>query len=797
MKQHHSRHLIIDAQVFQTVAWDRGMGKYSFHFLKEFLSQSRGDYTSVKFIFTKHLELATDIEGVLKESFQDVEFIFLDLEVPSGLPGDSLKDVQAHNIEVLDAYIAPDKNSEIDFLILALFIGQACPVFPTKACAILIFYDLIPLQYPQLYADLWSYKDYLDQYSVLFRADKILAISATVANDLAYFTGIGKDVIGVIDGAQIPHEHTAPIKPANFDDGRFVLMVSGNDSRKNNERAIRGFEQYRQRYHDASCRLVITSFFDEQTKQRLSALTKSVEFVGNVSGDELSWLYEHTDAVLFVPEYEGLGLPVLEAVSADKPIVCSDLKLFRDEMSPKAFYFADPYDTNDIAEQLNEALTGKGLAQKKAEYKSVLGKYTWENTAKKAYSFLRKPAKSEIIAKKRLAILVPDPEGYSAIGKVAMLTHYELSQYFEIDYYLEKGRSRQYDSKRFRRPSFLASVANVYDVSQFNAAVYKQYDDVLYHIGNSEFHAHTLKNALHLPGYAVMHDLILTDLFENELERFGYISSERVEAERVLDDLTNAKGRTAFTGSLVASQLGCMVHSRYAKSSLAAENITSTDIIEANLPTAARKSGGQSSHVHQGVLRVGFAGIISAAKGLSLVKRIAKQCGNDVEISVFGITLTDEKIVRDIEAYRNVTVEKNLTDFEFCERLSALDVVVNYREDYHGETSLTVVEAMGHGVVPIVRDVGWYAELPDEVAIKLQDERGVIDSIMLLIADRDKLLTMKQLGALYVERNHTYGAYARSIYTMLKAAKRSNRSARRVHDALMAGSGLDDILKII
>ncbi len=36
-----------------------------------------------------------------------------------------------------------------------------------------------------------------------------------------------------------------------------------------------------------------------------------------MSEAELSWLYEHATCVLFPSEYEGLGMPVIEAVNGD------------------------------------------------------------------------------------------------------------------------------------------------------------------------------------------------------------------------------------------------------------------------------------------------------------------------------------------------------------------------------------------------------------------------------------------------------------------------------------------------
>jgi glycosyltransferase involved in cell wall biosynthesis len=49
-----------------------------------------------------------------------------------------------------------------------------------------------------------------------------------------------------------------------------------------------------------------------------------VVITGNVSDGVLAWLYKHTDGLLFLSEYEGFGLPVIEAATFNRKIVISD-----------------------------------------------------------------------------------------------------------------------------------------------------------------------------------------------------------------------------------------------------------------------------------------------------------------------------------------------------------------------------------------------------------------------------------------------------------------------------------------
>lgn len=782
--------LIVDAQVFQTTAWDRGMGKYSLHFLKAL--RSADNEREMVLLFSSKLALKKEVEEILQRAFPGVAFDFLDLDLPQGIPGTSLKSAQDANRATLDAYLHERYTSRVIFLILSLFIGEACPVFPTNAYALLIFYDLIPLQYPKLYGDAWSYTDYLERFSVLFRADAYLAISETVANDLAYFTGISSDAIHVIDGARVPRSSYSESRVQGVPD-RFVLMTSGNDLRKNNQRAIQGFERYRQQTGDLECRLVVTSFFDEKTKSDLETLSSGVLFVGNVSEAELSWLYQHTQALLFVPEYEGLGLPVLEAIEAYSPVVCSDLRIFREEMSDEAFYLADPYDVENIALELTKAMKKVGFAEKLEAYKKIEKKYSWDNTARRALRCMEGKRRKNIVSKKRIAVFAPDPASYSAIGKVTMLAHDSLSQYADVDYYIERGRSSAYALDTFTRPSFLNYIAPVYDAAQFHARRYVRYDAVFYAIGNSEFHVETYKSASYLPGCVMFHDIVLDGLFENELLRFGHIDNKRLRAEATFD-AELAVSDTKYVGGILAYQTGAIAYSKYATNALGKENLTATPIVTSHLPVALRHTLARKN-THG--LRVGFAGIISASKGLSNVHAVAAL--KDVSIHIFGISLTDEALVDELKSIRRVTLETNVTDFEFSQKLSRLDVIVCYRSDYHGEASLTVLEAMAHGVVPVVRRIGWYDELPDDAVLKVDREADIIRTLETLQPGADALLQRKQACVDYVAKHASYYQFAQHMINWMNAVTNEDSTASialRVREALREGQTEQDIEKL-
>jgi glycosyltransferase involved in cell wall biosynthesis len=129
--------------------------------------------------------------------------------------------------------------------------------------------------------------------------------------------------------------------------------------------------------------------------------------------------------------------------------------------------------------------------------------------------------------------------------------------------------------------------------------------------------------------------------------------------------------------------------------------------------------------------------------------------------------------------------------------MEACDVLVNLRSPTMGETSGSVIRGLGLGKAMLVSDVGWFAELPDDVALKIpvdEVEVPMIAGALELAADH-----AAELGAAaqaYVHREHDLGRAADAYVKALEAAAGGDA----VSDAVLwriaeaaAEVGLDDV----
>lgn len=776
---------VIDGQVFQTDAWHRGMGKYSLALLSALKNSGLFDkHGTLVVVFNKNLPVSSEVKQALGAVLDDPEFMFIDLMTPVARA--EFKATQDRNREKLTAELEGVK--ELTYFIPALFIDEACIVFPANASSkLLLFYDLIPLLYHQRYIGRINFQNYLSHFSTIFEADKVFTISQTVANDCAVYLGLRQDKLINIDGAPIGRSNLSVTKPKLPFSNKFILMPTGDEIRKNNTNAVKGFERFNQE-HDNQFKLVITSRIGSHTKESLKRLSDNIHFTGNVPEDELQWLYENAELVLFPPEYEGLGLPILEAVSVGKKVVCSDIPVFR-EISPDALYFFDTLDTSSLAEALKRAAEGYQWGKKRKLYDQIIQEYSWENTAQKFSAGLVSQSVKSAGKKPKIAILCPDPAGYSAIGKVVAETHDSLSDLFDVHYYFDRGVYH-----REVRPDFLSHIATCFRASEFNARRYREYDAVIYHIGNSDYHLNTIKSALHLPGYVVLHDTFLSGAFEGLRQR-GYMSPARLDAEKLLDRL-HPQNTSQFLNSIVNNQLGVIVHSQYAAEAVRplVPKGMGRWIRVLNLPVATPDSRPGDSRV---AFQIGLAGIIADVKGLTIIEDIASRSEfNDSVINIFGHNFAKPEIIRQFSKWTNVKIHTNPTDFEFQNKLAALDVLINYRLEYKGETSLTTLEAMRYGVPVIVRgDAGWYSELPDSAVVKVGSPEDVPQAVMDINRNGD-LRSEKQIKAIALTANRfTHGQYAEGIRTLheeiMKAKTKSSVYNRAI--TIRQSSNLDEL----
>jgi glycosyltransferase involved in cell wall biosynthesis len=105
--------------------------------------------------------------------------------------------------------------------------------------------------------------------------------------------------------------------------------------------------------------------------------------------------------------------------------------------------------------------------------------------------------------------------------------------------------------------------------------------------------------------------------------------------------------------------------------------------------------------------------------------------------------------------------------------MAGVDAVVSLRSPTMGETSGTAIRALSLGKPLLVSDVGWFAELPGEVALKVAPDEHEIDALaaaMTLLADADARSRMGAAAATLARSEHGVDRVAEAYVAAIEEA---------------------------
>jgi glycosyltransferase involved in cell wall biosynthesis len=202
---------------------------------------------------------------------------------------------------------------------------------------ILLCYDLIPLLFPHFYRehDVQLFRTYMHQ--ALAIADRVIFNSRKIEDDCRTYCarhGIALGETAIVPlGFEIGTSHSA-VKfqlPAGLEAGRFALLVGTIEPRKGHALLYRVWQRLiaDRLPQTKNFKLVFVGRLGWLTEELMSELGKKsqvadyIRIVSDVDDDVLAGLYEAAAFCVYPSEYEGYGLPVVEAFAHGKAVIAS------------------------------------------------------------------------------------------------------------------------------------------------------------------------------------------------------------------------------------------------------------------------------------------------------------------------------------------------------------------------------------------------------------------------------------------------------------------------------------------
>ena len=114
---------------------------------------------------------------------------------------------------------------------------------------------------------------------------------------------------------------------------------------------------------------------------RMLELDNFVFFEAFESDSTLQQIYAKYDVVAMLSEYEGFGLPVLEAQANSSVVLCSDIPIFREILKNSAIFIKPDFSLDDVRDLIKKLKNEQFLKELKTAGKKNLERYSWARMA--------------------------------------------------------------------------------------------------------------------------------------------------------------------------------------------------------------------------------------------------------------------------------------------------------------------------------------------------------------------------------------------------------------------------------
>lgn len=624
-----------------------------------------------------------------------------------------------------------------------------------------VLYDLIPYINEKIYLENINLRTwYFEVLDNLKRADLLLSISQSSGNEAIDWLGFEpKDVVNISTACgshfkqiAITNEDYTHLQKQYDLTQPYIMYTGGIDYRKNIEGLIRAYALLPKNIIQAT-QLAIVCSIKPIDIERLSKLVKEVGlkadrviFTGFVPEKDLVILYNACKLFVFPSWHEGFGLPALEAMHCGVPVIASNNSSLPEVVGLEEALF-DPRSDKAIATKMQQALTDERFREKLIKHGLIQAqRFDWNIIAQTAIKSLEKLVKEKQSLSTPLAYyrpkmayispLLPEQSGISVYSGELLA---ELTRWYDITVIV---RDVEVTDTWVKTNTVVKSVD--WFIQHSN-----EFERIVYHFGNSEFHAHMFELISSIPGILVLHDFFLSGVqayrsvvgdnpntwVQNLYHSHGYPALYLSENETY-----EYEARWVYPTNLKVLQdaLGTIIHSEYSKvlaDKWYGKNTSKDWRLIPHLRVLPPVNDKILAREHLNLPKDAFIicsyGIIGETKRtLDLINAfiasnlINKNC---YLILVGQMPETDygkqiQKILANSAASKYIKVTGWTGNEEFKDYLQVADVAVQLRSLSRGETSGTVLDSMNYGLATLVNANGSMAYLDQNSVYMIPDE---------------------------------------------------------------------------
>ncbi len=229
------------------------------------------------------------------------------------------------------------------------------------------------------------------------KADVIITVSETTKRDFLEFFDFPQERIHVVPLAPSfdlsdneEHQPSEILKKLDLKAQSYFISMGGVSLRKNTFNLIKAYHLSKSK---ADFKLVITGKIEAEHEEEIrnyintNQLESKIILTKYLSNHDLQQIYLNAKAFLFPTFYEGFGIPILEAMSAELPVLTSTTGAAPETAGGFAV-LTDPFNPESIAEGIDKLKHINQEHLKRAKAYALA--HTWAKTAKMTTNVYKK-----------------------------------------------------------------------------------------------------------------------------------------------------------------------------------------------------------------------------------------------------------------------------------------------------------------------------------------------------------------------------------------------------------------------
>ena len=239
----------------------------------------------------------------------------------------------------------------------------------TKIKTIVTIHDLIFMRYPHLFKKIDRNIYYQKFKSACNRANKIIAVSQQTKRDIIEFFNISEEKIKVVyQGcnlvfqSKISQSKRKEVKNKYQLPKNYLLYVGSIEERKNLLTLLKTIKEMPQQ------KLVVIGEGSVYKKKcinyiKQNNISERVILLKGLKKDELASIYQEAEILIYPSIFEGFGIPIIEALFSELPVITNKKGCFSEAGGPDTIYI-NPLSIQEMKKSIQKIINSDNLKEK-------------------------------------------------------------------------------------------------------------------------------------------------------------------------------------------------------------------------------------------------------------------------------------------------------------------------------------------------------------------------------------------------------------------------------------------------